>query len=81
MPFHKKIVKKAVAAATKVIGGNPTPSLAQVISVARRYNPVTGPVGAIRQVTAALQSLPPQASSTARNRAFGQQGARRRRRG
>ena len=77
MPLLKKIAKKA----TKVIGGNPTPSLGAVIKVAKAYNPVTGPVGAIRKVTAALKSLPPKASSTARSRAFGQQGARRRRRG
>ena len=77
MPLLKKIAKKA----TKVIGGNPTPSLGDVIKVAKAYNPVTGPVGAIRKVTAALKSLPPKASSTARSRAFGQQGTRRRRRG
>jgi len=81
MPFHTKLAKQAVKTATKVVGGNPTPSLADVIAVARRYNPVTGPVGAIRQVTDALKSLPPQASPTARSRAFGQQGTRRRRRG
>ena len=75
MPLHKKVVKKVAKAATKAIGGNPTPSLADVIAVARRYNPVTGPVGAIKQVADALKSLPLQASSTARSRAFGQRGA------
>ena len=74
MPFHTKFAKKAV----KAIGGNPTPSLSAVIKVANAYNPVTGPVGAIRKVTAALKSLPPQASSTARSRAFGQRGAAKR---
>ena len=74
MPLLKKIAKKA----TKAIGGNPTPSLGAVIKVAKAYNPVTGPVGAIRKVTAALKSLPPKASSTAKARAFGQRGAAKR---
>ena len=74
MPFHTKAAK----AATKAIGGKPTPSLGAVVKVAKAYNPVTGPVGAIRKVTAALKALPPQASSTARARAFGQRGAAKR---
>ena len=73
------LIKKVAKKATKVIGGNPTPSLGAVIKVAKAYNPVTGPVGAIKKVTKALKTLPPQASSTARSRAFGKQGALKRR--
>ena len=54
----KGVAKGAAKATTKAIGGKPTPTLGQVISVARRYNPVTGPAGAIRKVTAALKAKP-----------------------
>ena len=52
MSLIKKIAKKA----TKVIGGNPDPGLGKVWKAAKTYNPVTGPVGAIKKVTKALKA-------------------------
>jgi len=75
----KSVVKPAVKAVTKPFTPPPGPSLGAVIKVAKAYNPVTGPVGAIRKVTQALKTLPPKASSTAKARAFGKQGALKRR--
>ena len=75
----KKAVRPAIKAVVKPFTPPPGPSLGAVIKVAKAYNPVTGPVGAIRKVTQALKTLPPKASSTAKARAFGKQGALRRR--
>jgi len=52
--------QRGVEMAKKGIGGNPSPSLSKVVKVAKLYNPVTGPVGAIKKVTRALQAPPPQ---------------------
>jgi len=75
----KKAVRPAIKAVVKPFTPPPGPSLGAVIKVAKAYNPVTGPVGAIRKVTQALKTLPPKASSTAKARAFGKQGALKRR--
>jgi len=65
-PFRRPVAKarafgqRGVEMAKKGIGGNPSPSLSKVVKVAKLYNPVTGPVGAIKKVTRALQAPPPQ---------------------
>lgn len=44
------LIKKALKTATKVVGGNPLPSGADVLRAANRINPVRG----INRVTAAI---------------------------
>ena len=53
------LIKKVFKKATKAIGGNPSPSLGKVWKATKTYNPVTGPIGAIKKVSKAMQPKPP----------------------
>lgn len=52
----KKVLKPASRAAVKTIGGDPSPGFRKIVRAVKTYNPVTGPVGAIKKVTKALKA-------------------------
>ena len=56
-PAYKKVVKPLVKKASKEfdVGG---PSVRSVAKALRTYNPVTGPIKAIKKVTKTLQAPP-----------------------